>query len=221
MTKKYNAQATIESILHVAAQLFLEKGFERTSMQDIAETAGISKGAIYHHFKSKEEIVNAVIEHQKQTNKAMFEQWLAETASLSGKEKLAALLEKNLDSHEAHRLDEAMSARMKSAEFVLSYMQNCVNQDARIISDMIRQGMEDGSPAADFPDECAEVFLLLLNVWCDPAVFGCDLAKLSRRLTFLQHAMRSVGMDVLSDELLEKYLNLLQKLYGLEHPSHA
>lgn len=220
MPKKYNSQATIESILSVSAKLFLEKGFDRTSMQDIAETAGISKGAIYHHFKSKDEIINAVTENQTQTNKSMIENWLSETESFSGKEKLIAILEKSLDCQEIHCLDEIMSVRMKSAEFVLSYMQDCVNQNAGLISDIIRQGIIDGSLVTDFPDESAEVFLLLMNVWCDPAVFSCDITKLSHRLRFLQHLMKSIGIDVLSDILLEKTLGLLQKLYGEEKHSN-
>ena len=52
MAKEYNAKATIEAILSVSAKLFLQKGFDKTSMMDIATAAGISKGAIYHHFKS-------------------------------------------------------------------------------------------------------------------------------------------------------------------------
>ena len=57
MAKEYNAKATIEAILSVSAKLFLQKGFDKTSMMDIATAAGISKGAIYHHFKSKDEII--------------------------------------------------------------------------------------------------------------------------------------------------------------------
>ncbi len=220
MSKKYNSQATIDNILSVSAQLFLEKGFDKTSMQDIAETARISKGAIYHHFKSKDEIINAVTEKQTQVNKSIIEHWLSEIESFSGKEKLIAILEKNLDSQEAHYLDNVISVRMKSAEFVLSYMQDCVNQDAFLISKIIQQGVADGSLITDFPDECAEVFLLLMNVWCDPAVFNCDIEKLSLRLRFLQYLMKSIGIDVLSDTLLKKTLDLLQKLYAKEDRSH-
>ena len=144
MPKKYNSQATIENILTVSAKLFLEKGFDKTSIQDIAEAAGISKGAIYHHFKSKDEIISAVTENQTQTTKSMLESWLSETGALTGKEQLAAILEKNLDCQDAHYLDKVMSGRMKSAEFVLSYMQTCVNKDAALISNIIQQGITDG-----------------------------------------------------------------------------
>ena len=106
MPKKYNSQATIENVLTVSAKLFLEKGFDKTSIQDIAEAAGISKGAIYHHFKSKDEIIRAVTENQTKTTKSMLESWLSETDTLTGKEQLTAILEKNLDCQDAHYLDE-------------------------------------------------------------------------------------------------------------------
>lgn len=213
MSKEYNSQATIESILSVSAKLFLEKGYDKTSMQDIAKTAGISKGAIYHHFQSKDEIIKAVTDKQAQMVKAEMEHLISETNSMSGKEQLQFILEKNLESQEAHYLDDVMSVRMKSAEFVLSYMQGCVNNDALFISEIMKRGIADGSLVTKFPDECAEVFLLLLNVWCDPAVFDCDGEKLSMRLRFLKHLLMSIGIDILSDTLIEKSQELLHKLY--------
>ncbi|HWI49607.1 MAG TPA: helix-turn-helix domain-containing protein, partial [Rummeliibacillus sp.] len=60
---KYPKQ-TLEQILFVSTKLFEEKGYEKTSIQDIIDGLGMSKGAIYHHFKSKEDILNAVMDQQ-------------------------------------------------------------------------------------------------------------------------------------------------------------
>ena len=138
MSKEYNSQATIETILSVSAKLFLEKGFDKTSMMDIAKTAGISKGAIYHHFQSKDEIIKSVTERQAQAVKDVMENFLSETYSLSGKEQLQLILERNFENQKAHYLDDVMSVRMKSAEFVLSYMQSCVNKDSAFVSEELR-----------------------------------------------------------------------------------
>ena len=213
MAKKYDSQATINEILFNAANLFLEKGFANTSMNDIAKAAGISKGAIYHHFKSKEEIINAVTDKQAAAVQEIMESWLSEADAFNGKEKLQFILEKNIDSQEAHSLDDVMSVRMKSAEFVLSYMQDSVQNGAPFIAEIIKLGIDDGSLTTDFPDECAEVFLLLLNIWCDPAVFSGTIEKIDSRLRFLQKMMKSLGVDVLSDALVKKTSDLLQKLY--------
>jgi len=48
---------TRDRILEEAAKLFTEKGYEATSVQDIAQALGLSKAALYHHFGSKEEIL--------------------------------------------------------------------------------------------------------------------------------------------------------------------
>jgi TetR/AcrR family acrAB operon transcriptional repressor len=211
---------TIETILTVSAKLFLEIGFDKTSMLDIAETAGISKGAIYHHFQSKEEILNAVTEKQAQNTERTIKGCLSEMESLTGKEKLMAILAKSFASQVVHYLDDVMKSRIKSPEFIVSYMQDCVNHDAVFIAEIIKEGVADGSIITDFPNECAEVFLLLINIWCDPAVFTSDAEKLLIRLRFLQHMMKAIGIDILTDDLLTKINEFLQRLYWEDNKVH-
>ncbi|MGN6147393.1 MAG: TetR/AcrR family transcriptional regulator [Rhizomicrobium sp.] len=54
--------ATIADILAGARKLFASEGFDTTSIDDIAAKAGVAKGAVYHHFASKEEIFTRVLE---------------------------------------------------------------------------------------------------------------------------------------------------------------
>jgi len=54
--------ATIADILAAARKLFASAGFEATSIDGIAAKAGVAKGAVYHHFESKEEIFTRVLE---------------------------------------------------------------------------------------------------------------------------------------------------------------
>ena len=61
MARNKYPEITVEKILDVSQRLFLEKGYDKTTIQDIVdELGGLSKGAIYHHFKSKEEIMDAL-----------------------------------------------------------------------------------------------------------------------------------------------------------------
>ncbi len=50
-------------ILRTAARLFQERGYEATSMQDVASALNVSKGALYHHFQSKDEILFDIMNH--------------------------------------------------------------------------------------------------------------------------------------------------------------
>src|SRR3984885_14886077 len=49
-------------IQQVALELFAEQGYERTSLREIAERRGVTKAALYYHFKSKEDIVRSFTE---------------------------------------------------------------------------------------------------------------------------------------------------------------
>lgn len=55
-------ELTRRQILEAARQVFSEKGYHRTSMDDIAHASGTSKGALYFHFHSKEELFHALVE---------------------------------------------------------------------------------------------------------------------------------------------------------------
>jgi AcrR family transcriptional regulator len=49
-------------IQEIALELFTEQGYEQTSLREIAERLGVTKAALYYHFKSKDEIVNSFVE---------------------------------------------------------------------------------------------------------------------------------------------------------------
>ena len=50
-------------IMDAALQVFVSKGYSDTRMDDIVEMSGLSKGAIYHHYKSKKDLFISLIEH--------------------------------------------------------------------------------------------------------------------------------------------------------------
>lgn len=69
---------TREEIVAAADELFYRGGFEHTSFAVIAEQVGISRGNFYHHFKSKDEILAAVIEARQAATRAMIAGWEAQ-----------------------------------------------------------------------------------------------------------------------------------------------
>ena len=66
MTKSDNEERR-ERVLNVAAELIVHYGYDKTTVSDIAREAGISKGAIYLHFDSKEALFEALITRELQT----------------------------------------------------------------------------------------------------------------------------------------------------------
>ena len=53
-------EETVDDILRVGQELFHEQGYEKTTIQNIADRCGLSKGALYHHFRSKEEVLERI-----------------------------------------------------------------------------------------------------------------------------------------------------------------
>jgi AcrR family transcriptional regulator len=61
-TQAERSATTSAALLSAARQLFAEHGFAATGREQIAELAGVSRGALYHHFGSKERLFRAVVE---------------------------------------------------------------------------------------------------------------------------------------------------------------
>ena len=97
MARNKYPEATKKLIIETAGRLFLEKGYEHTSIQDIIDNlGGLSKGAIYHHFKSKEEIMMAVGD-TFYANSEMRMKEVCDRNDLNGKEKLQEIFRVSLD----------------------------------------------------------------------------------------------------------------------------
>ena len=204
MARNKYPEQTLEQILFVSTKLFKEKGYEKTSIQDIIDALGMSKGAIYHHFKSKEDILNAVMDRQFSYAAQKLDQMIQNTQAANAKEKLTMILEHIVADPKAHSIDSILSEQMKNPQFVLTGIKEGVSKDAPIIAKLMLEGKEDGSITTDFPTECAEIFMLLGNIWINPILFERKHDETLNRLKFLQQLMKVLGADIVSDQLIQK-----------------
>jgi len=83
-------------LLQVAAHLFHQKGYERTTVRDLAAEAGIQSGSIFHHFRSKDEILCSVMEQTARYNTELMRVALAHTQGV--RERVLALIRCELQS---------------------------------------------------------------------------------------------------------------------------
>ncbi|AXK52956.1 TetR/AcrR family transcriptional regulator [Pseudomonas protegens] len=83
-------------LLQTAAHLFRNKGYERTTVRDLAGAVGIQSGSIFHHFKSKDDILRAVMQETIHYNTALMRAELAEAGSV--RERVLALIRCELQS---------------------------------------------------------------------------------------------------------------------------
>lgn len=83
-------KTTCEQIVEAADQLFYRQGFEHTSFSDIAEAVKISRGNFYYHFKSKDEILDAVIDLRLANTRKILEHW--ETAGKTPEDRIRSFI---------------------------------------------------------------------------------------------------------------------------------
>lgn len=87
MPRNKYLEETVKLILDTAARLFTEKGFEKTSLQDIMNETKLSKGAIYHHFASKEDIFIKICANTSKRTEQLLSK-VRDDKRLNGREKL-------------------------------------------------------------------------------------------------------------------------------------
>ena len=214
MTQKYNPKEKAENIISVSTKLFLEKGYEKTSVQDIVNATGISKGAIFFHFKSKEDILHAVLNKQAAELHETFSKWIAKLKKGNAREKIIAILEKNLKETEPRApLDSLISSQMHNPRFIVANIRDGVNHSAPVIAQLLKEGVKDGSITTTSPDECAEAFFVLMNTWCDHELFERDIDWLGKRMRYVQQIMKQMGADILSDKFIKEYIKHVEKMY--------
>ena len=74
-----DARVTRERILTAAHLMFFRRGFARVNMNEIAKAAGLTKRTLYHHFDSKDSLLEAMLEHQHQLSAQTYARHFSET----------------------------------------------------------------------------------------------------------------------------------------------
>ncbi|WP_374335692.1 TetR/AcrR family transcriptional regulator [Leeia sp.] len=77
--------ATQDRIVETADRLFYERGYDHTSFADIADEVGLSRGNFYYHFKTKDDILTAVIAHRSRKTQQMLAAWADHAADPAGR----------------------------------------------------------------------------------------------------------------------------------------
>lgn len=151
-------------ILDAAEKLFFDKGYDRTSVQDILDALGMSKGGFYHYFDSKESVLRAVSERRAE---GRFDRLTAELYGMrrSPIDRLNLLLGMvNLFETEELRF-AALMLRLCYVEGDASMREHhrriLLDRLAPHVSDVIAEGVADGSFHVRHPAEVARLLLLL------------------------------------------------------------
>ena len=181
-------------ILDVAQRLIYSKGYEQMTIQDMLDDLQISKGAFYHYFDSKQAVLEALVERL-------------------GQEALQLLLPivhdpvlPALDKFQGY-LDIGNRWKVRQKTFLLALMRVWFNDEnaivrqklrattirtiAPLLSEIIRQGVQEGVMRVSYPDQMGEVITSL--VWDAGLAFGEMLFSFNPPHADMQRVERTVA----------------------------
>lgn len=185
-------------ILDAAAALFARKGFDHTSTSDILEAVGIAKGTLYHHFKSKEAIMDAIIERQSGRMLAEARK-IAEDRSIPAPERMIRVVMalkiedtkgtggKDMIEH-LHKPQNALM-HQKSKQII-------IKEVPPILAIVLKDGIEEGPFDTPYPLECMEMAVAYLNTLLDDGIIELtEEERLGRIRAFIFHMERLLGVE--------------------------
>jgi len=172
-----------ETILQAAVACFCQKGYHRATIQDICDEARLSKGGLYTYFKSKEEVLAAVVEQSAST---VFQQAM-EVARAGGTvleklDRIAAVTIERFTSHVPDRHSPQLTLEIwaeasKNPE-VKALCSRSYAQWRKFLADLLREGMATGE----------------FEVWVDPEALAAVLIAVFDGLS-LQEGITRVLVD--------------------------
>ncbi|WP_194543814.1 TetR/AcrR family transcriptional regulator [Paenibacillus sp. JZ16] len=187
------AEERRNEILDAADELFAQKGFDGTSTNDILEKVGIARGTLYHHFKSKEDIMDALIDR--------YSDGLLDAAQVIAADKTIPVVERvirvvmalNLSGGSSKEIMEHIH-KPQNALMHQKIQKVIINRVPLILTGIIREGIEQGMFSTPFPYECMEMVVIYANtVFDDDMITLTNEERGTRMLAFVCNVERLLG----------------------------
>ena len=201
MSRNKYPEITVEKILEVSQRLFLEKGYDNTKIQDIADELGMTKGAIYHHFKSKEEIMD-VLGDTMFVNNNPFE-IVKKRNDLNGLEKMKYVINLNQSNEQMIELTNQALPLLENPQILAKMFESNYQYLLPYWLELIEEGQKDGSIKTDQSKELAEL-LILTDLWMVPSLFPGNVNDIKNRYKFVTIMLGKMGLPLYDEEMLEK-----------------
>ncbi|EOH75029.1 TetR/AcrR family transcriptional regulator [Enterococcus malodoratus] len=206
MARGKNPEETRQKILSVSKKLFLEKGYDNTSIQDIVNGLdGMTKGAIYQHFKSKFEIFETIIEPAESA-----EESLRKHQGNTGLEKLQSAILDAFTDYSRMRLNYSAAVTLRSPRFIGEQFIDMFSEVIPEIKKIVEEGVKDGSIETEYPEEVADVLMMNLNTWIGLHLTVFTEEQLKRKIDFTKKIFDSMGIPIFNEEIMTEAYKMFE-----------
>lgn len=207
MRHEKRGDARKKEILDTAEQLFASNGFDNTSTNDIIKTIGIARGTLYHHFSSKEDILDAVIDRINE-NLVREAKKIAEDKNIPLLDRLTgSICALNVDS----RIGEEVMIQVHKPQNALLHQkmqEKLISGIVPIITDLIEEGNKEGIFHSPYPKEAAEMAMIYSNAAFDELAEMSSNECMQKIQAFICHTERIMGAEegTLQEPIMQIFL---------------
>lgn len=182
-------------ILDVADELFGQKGFDGTSTNDILEKVGIARGTLYYHFKSKEDIMDALIERYNAQILGAAKEIAANKSIPINERIIRVVMAINISGGNGKEIIDHIH-KPQNALMHQKIQKVIMNGLPPILTDIIREGIEQGLFSTPYPYECMEMIVAYTNtVFDDDMVDITEEERAARIPAFVFNVERLLGVE--------------------------
>ncbi len=149
-------------LMDAAEQLFVEKGYEHTSASDIIRKVGVAQGTFYYYFKSKDEILNAVIDRYLERYTDLVKA-VGNDDTMNAQQKVQCIIDALFSmSDRKRKFSQYLNLEGKVARHE-RYQGYIESEISPIVTRIIKQGMSEGIFEVDHPAETTELVMLVVK----------------------------------------------------------
>lgn len=207
MARNKHPEETVNLILDAASKLFIEKGYDGTSLQDIINETKLSKGAIYHHFSSKEEIFERICGQIGEANSARLAA-IRDDSHLNGRKKLKEIFRSSLLHPNQEAVLRIVPYLLDNPRFLAIEIRDLLNVVApEFIQPILDEGVADGSIQVENTRAMAEVLLLMIDIWVNPMIQPSTPEEVRERCRVFISMTNAMGLDVMDEDMIEVFVN--------------
>ncbi|MGB4589905.1 MAG: TetR/AcrR family transcriptional regulator [Clostridiaceae bacterium] len=182
-----------QEILVAARELFIKKGYDQTSINDILKIVDIAKGTFYYYFASKEEVLEAIILDvvEEGTNKAKY---IIKDKSVPLMNRIMMAIMAQTPEFEGSNEIRDELHKVENSKLERLYLREMLKRMTPILQEPILEGIERGVFNMEYPIEAIESILLLGHMMFDVDVFEWKMEEYPRKVqAFLSNAEKILG----------------------------
>lgn len=180
-------------ILLAARELFVKKGYEQTSVNDILKIVEIAKGTFYYYFVSKEEVLEAIILDIVEEGARRAEMILKDKSIPLVNRIMMAIMAQAPEFEGSDEIKEELH-KVENAKLEQLYLRAMLKRMTPVLQEPVLEGIEEDIFHMEYPIECIESILLLGHMMFDCDVFEWKREDYPRKIqAFLCNAERMLG----------------------------